>query len=240
MGTIKILDSTTINPITTIGERAGICWGANITDKVKTYNRGLDCLRANHGRTLEFVNIEMIIDGYSARVIREWYTHIGGSPTRLQASTRYINYDNFDFITPTTVKNNKEATEIYERFMNTVTNTLQSLEAVGVPREESAMILPLGMETKIVDKRNLRNLIDMAHQRMCNRAYWEFRELFDDISNALTDYSYEWEYIVENYFVPKCEYLGGCPEKHSCGMYENKQNSLAYAETYDKTEKEQF
>ena len=131
MGTIKILDSTTINPITTIGERAGICWGANITDKVKTYNRGLDCLRANHGRTLEFVNIEMIIDGYSARVIREWYTHIGGSPTRLQASTRYINYDNFDFITPTTVKNNKEATEIYERFMNTVTNTLQSLEAVG-------------------------------------------------------------------------------------------------------------
>ena len=240
MGTIKILDTTTVNPITTIGERAGICWGANITDKVKNYNRGIDCLRANHGRTLEFVNVEMVIDGYSARVIREWYTHIGGSPTRLQASTRYINYDNFDFVTPATVKNNKRATEIYESFMNTVTNTLQSLEAVGIPREDSAMILPLGMKTKIVDKRNLRNLIDMAHQRMCNRAYWEFRELFDDIRNALNNYSYEWKYIVENYFVPKCEYLGECPENHGCGMYENKQNSLAYTETYDKMGKEQF
>ena len=240
MGTIKILDTTTVNPITIIGERAGICWGANITDKVKNYNRGLDCLRANHGRTLEFVNVEMVIDGYSARVIREWYTHIGGSPTRLQASTRYINYDNFDFITPTTVKNSKQATEIYQKFMNNVASTLQELEAVGIPREDSAMILPLGMKTKIVDKRNLRNLIDMAHQRMCNRAYWEFRELFDDIRNALNNYSYEWKYIVNNYFVPKCEYLGECPENHGCGMYENKQNSLAYTETYDKMEKEQF
>ena len=240
MGTIKILDTTTVNPITTIGERAGICWGANITDKVKNYNRGIDCLRANHGRTLEFVNVEMVIDGYSARVIREWYTHIGGSPTRLQASTRYINYDNFDFITPTTVKSSKQATEIYQKFMNNVASTLQELEAVGIPREDSAMILPLGMKTKIVDKRNLRNLIDMAHQRMCNRAYWEFRELFDDIRNALNNYSYEWKYIVENYFVPKCEYLGECPENHGCGMYENKQNSLAYTETYDKMEKEQF
>ena len=240
MGTIKILDTTTVNPIITIGERAGICWGANITDKVKNYNRGLDCLRANHGRTLEFVNVEMVIDGYSARVIREWYTHIGGSPTRLQASTRYINYDNFDFITPTTVKSSKQATEIYQKFMNNVASTLQELEAVGIPREDSAMILPLGMKTKIVDKRNLRNLIDMAHQRMCNRAYWEFHELFDDIRNALNNYSYEWKYIVNNYFVPKCEYLGECPENHGCGMYENKQNSLAYTETYDKMEKEQF
>lgn len=240
MGTIKILDTTTVNPITIIGERAGICWGANITDKVKNYNRGLDCLRANHGRTLEFVNVEMIIDGYSARVIREWYTHIGGSPTRLQASTRYINYDNFDFVIPATIKRDTKATEIYQKFMTNVASTLQELEAVGIPREDSAMILPLGMETKIVDKRNLRNLIDMAHQRMCNRAYWEFRELFDDIRNALSNYSYEWQYIVENYFVPKCEYLGECPENHGCGMYENKQNSLAYTETYDKIGKEQF
>ena len=130
--------------------------------------------------------------------------------------------------------------EIYQKFMNNVASTLQELEAVGIPREDSAMILPLGMETKIVDKRNLRNLIDMAHQRMCNRAYWEFRELFDDIRNALNNYSYEWKYIVENYFVPKCEYLGECPENHGCGMYENKQNSLAYTETYDKMGKEQF
>ena len=87
MGKIILLPETTKNPITLIGERAGICWGADISNKEKNYKRGLDCILSNHGRTLEYVNVEMIIDGYSARVIREWYTHIGGAPTRLQAST---------------------------------------------------------------------------------------------------------------------------------------------------------
>ncbi|MDO4294227.1 MAG: FAD-dependent thymidylate synthase [Eubacteriales bacterium] len=33
------------------------------------------------------------------------------------------------------------------------------------------------METKVVDKRNLRNLLDMSHQRWCNRANWEYRNI---------------------------------------------------------------
>lgn len=92
MGTVIILEETTKNPISLIGKRAGVCWGADITDDTKNYKRGMDCIMSNHGRTLEYVNIEMVINGYSARVIREWYTHLGGSPTRLQASTRYIDY----------------------------------------------------------------------------------------------------------------------------------------------------
>ena len=49
----------------------------------------------------------MVLQGYSARVAREWYTHIGGMPTRLQASTRYIDYEHgFDYIIPPSVENN--------------------------------------------------------------------------------------------------------------------------------------
>ena len=107
MGKVTILPETTRNPISLIGRRAGICWGADITDEQKNYKRGLECLSNNHGRTLEFVNVEAVLDGWSARVIREWYTHIGGSPTRLQASTRYINYSNgFDYIIPSKIQNN--------------------------------------------------------------------------------------------------------------------------------------
>lgn len=97
MGKITILPETTIDPISLMGRRAGICLGKDITDSEKNYKRGLDCIKSNHGRVFEFVNIEAIIEGYSARVIREWYTHIGGSPTRLQSSTRYVNYDNFEY-----------------------------------------------------------------------------------------------------------------------------------------------
>ena len=88
MGTITILPETTKNPITLMGVRAGVCWGSDITDDEKNYKRGMGCIKSDHGRVMEYVNVEMILDGYSARVIREWYTHIGSLPSRLQASTR--------------------------------------------------------------------------------------------------------------------------------------------------------
>jgi thymidylate synthase (FAD) len=102
------------------------------------------------------------------------------------------------------------------------------MEKRGIPREDAAMLLPLGMTTRIVDKRNLRNLIDMSRQRMCSRAYWEFRELFEDICCALKQYgldndSHEWETVVDTQFMPKCEALGYCPEKHGCGKFPKKE-----------------
>ena len=218
MGNVIIIEETSRNPITLMGQRAGVCWGADITDKEKNYKRGLDCLNSGHGRVMEYVNVELILDGYSARVIREWYTHIGGAPTRLQASTRYIKYEDFKYVTPHTVEKNPEAKAIYEEMMGNIASSCKKLEEeLGIPREDAAMLLPLGMETKIVDKRNLRNLVEMSHQRMCTRAFWEYRELMRDICEALRAYSEEWAYLVDNYFMPKCEVTGFCTERKSCG-----------------------
>jgi len=216
MGKITILPETTIDPISLMGRRAGICWGADITDSEKNYKRGLDCIESNHGRVFEFVNIEAIIEGYSARVIREWYTHIGGSPTRLQSSTRYVNYDNFEYIVPKTVQTEEQKTW-YNNAIDTISHALKNLEESGVKREDAAMLLPLGMATKIVDKRNVRNVISMAEQRMCSRAYWEYRELFNEYIKQLKLYSEEWATLIPMVMQPKCETLGYCPEKYSCG-----------------------
>ena len=224
MGTITILSETTKNPITLMGQRAGICWNANVSDDEKNYKRGVDCIKSGHGRVMEYVNVEMVLDGYSARVIREWYTHLGGAPTRLQASTRYINYENFGYIVPNSINRNEEAITIYTRVMKFISAGLQDLDNIGIPREDASMILPLGMTTKIVDKRNLRNIIDMSRQRMCNRAYWEYRELFRDICNALREYSDEWKWIVNNLFHAKCDEVGYCTESKSCGRKQKKEN----------------
>ena len=78
MGKVIVQDFTCKEPITMIGTEAGVCWGADISDQKKNYRRGIDCLESEHGRTFEFPDAYMILDGYSARVIREWYTHIGG------------------------------------------------------------------------------------------------------------------------------------------------------------------
>ena len=105
MGSVKIIEEYTHKkPITMIGRMAGVCYGTNTDDDAKNYQRGLDCLSKMHGRTWEFPDLYIEMDGYSARVFREWYTHIGGAPTRLQASTRYINYaEGFEYFTPPSI-----------------------------------------------------------------------------------------------------------------------------------------
>lgn len=222
MGTVTILETTTRNPITLIGERAGICWGAETNDPEANYKRGWDCITSGHGRTLEFVNVEMVLDGYSARVMREWYTHIGGAPTRLQASTRYIDYGEFDYVTPKSIRDNEQAKERYAYIMNQIKMALFSLEHWGIPREDTAMLLPLGMTTRVVCKHNARNLIDMSRQRECEKAYWEFRDVFRDLKLSLTNYSEEWARLVAKTMHPKCIELGYCPEKHGCGKYKGR------------------
>ena len=112
-------DRTCPDPIRLIGEMAGVCYGADTEDIEKNFKRGINCLKSQHGRTFEFPDVYMILDGYSARVIREFYTHIGGLPTRLQSSTRYIDYskNGFEYITcccsvvPTATKSSSSFTE---------------------------------------------------------------------------------------------------------------------------------
>lgn len=215
-------------------------------DNFFNYRRGVQCIKDGHGRVMELPQVYLTIDGYSARVIREFYTHIAGGPTRLQASTRYINYENFakdqEFIIPESIKkcknvvvddldDTKGLTSAYDMYINcmkTIAYTMDQLDKVyNIPREDIANILPLGMTTKIIVRTNLRNLSDMSHQRLCTRAYWEFRDLMQNIIDELAKYSDEWNDIVKlTYkdrpvaFCRKCEYLGYCNEGKSCGYYD--------------------
>lgn len=226
MGKITILPETTKEPITLMGKRAGICWGADTSNDEKNYKRGMSCVKSNHGRVLEFVNVELVIEGYSAKTIREFYTHIGSLPSRLQESTRYINYSNgkgFDYVIPPSVEKNEKAKAVWVQMMRLINSNIQYLkEECDIPNEDATMLLPLAYETRIVDKRNLRNYIDMSRTRECTRAYWEFRELFKDIKNVLADYSDEWKWIVDNCFHPKCVEYGFCTESKSCGRAKKK------------------
>lgn len=235
-GKVIILSETTDEPLTFAGQCAGLCWKADTTDHTKNYERGLDCLRSGHGRTLEFPQVYMVLDGWSARVIREFYTHIAGGPTRLQASTRYIDYKNFKYVVPPVIKNNHDAWEAFEGTMDEIQMTADYLEHdLGMAREDAGMVLPLAMETKIVVRTNLRHLIDMAKVRMCSRAYWEFRDLMNAIVEALSIYSNEWKFLVEEekVFKPKCDWLGYCDEAKSCGRKIKKSDFQQFIEMAD-------
>ncbi len=125
--------------------------------------------------------------------------------------------DNFDCVIPDSILKDESALANYLLAVKTISETYKELQDIGIPKEDIANILPLVMSTKIVDKRNLRNLVDMSHQRMCSRAYSEYRKMFHDVSTELSKVSDEWKWIIDNLFVPKCEMCGYCTEKHSCG-----------------------
>lgn len=217
---ITILNGTTKNPLETIGERAGICWGGDISDKNKNYKRAIDCILSGHGRVLEYVSIEFVVDEISARAVRELYTHIGGSPTRLQASTRYITYDNFNYYTPT---KNPELKELYEEAMLSISKYHGKLLEAGMSKEDAANLLPLGMTTTVVLKTNLRMIENLMNQRLCTRAYKEMRQFALLLAEELSNVDSQWKSIVSNMFVPKCKKVGYCIENKCCGLTEKKE-----------------
>lgn len=217
--TVTILPETTKKPITLIGQRAAVCWNAKSSPE-KDYKRGVDCIISGHGRVMEFVNIEFIIEEMSARAMRELYTHIAGGPTRLQASTRYIDYSSASYFTPKSL----EGGEVYEEAMETVIDAYNTLCGAGYPKEDVANLLPLGMNSKMVEKCNLRMLQNLMGQRLCSRAYSEMRDFAKTLRDALIKYGdcgsrNEWKEVAENLFVPKCKAVGFCTEtRGSCGL----------------------
>ena len=224
---IELLDGTTENPLQKMGYNAGVCWAAPLDDAEKNRKRAISCIKAGHGRVLEYVDVEMVISGASARCLRELYTHIGGSPTRLQSSTRYVSEEQgFGYYIPPKIENNEELKPIYEEGMETIQKTYNSLMARKATKEDAANILPLGMESKMVWKINLRALINFMNRRLCTRALKEIRDLSIEIKDRLAEKNEEWAWIAENLFVPTCEIykyrnpnLVFCPEQQCCGRH---------------------
>ena len=202
-------------PITLIGECVGNCYGSDTTDAAKNYKRGKQCIMDGHGRVEEYPDVIFEIDGYSIKVIREFYTHIVGV-TRTQESTRYVNMKERGYFIPPVFSRNVNASYHYRKCMDDCFEAYEKLVELGVPKEDASMVLPLGMLTKCVVKMNVRALLNMAQVRMCTRAYHEFRKLMDEIKDELSELSPEWKEIAAM-MRPKCEVIGYCEEHHSCG-----------------------
>lgn len=209
---IQILNDTTENPLQLIGKIASICWNSEISDKNKNIKRAKSCIASGHSRVEEWVNIDLVISGYSARCIRELMRHIIGTSV-LQESTRYVDCSNIGYYNPID-DNSKQSFDI---FMHKTFENYGDLISCGVSKENAANILPLGMHSKVVVKFNLRALVHFMNMRLCTRAYKEIRQLANEIKTELSKLDEEWKWICDNLFVPNCEVIGYCIEEHCCG-----------------------
>lgn len=208
--------SHTQNPLSLMGECASICWDSKPSAEI-----GKHCMDVGHGRVSEYVEVLLEISDVSIKVGREIYTKQAGN-SKLQSSTRYINYEDFGYVVPNSIKSNPIAKEIYDKHMEDTSETYQRLLDLGIPKEDVSQISPLGMETKIVLKINLRSLIDMFEQRLCARAYHEYRVIMVMIKDLLSELDDEWKWICDNHIKVKCDKLGYCPEQKSCGRHKRR------------------
>lgn len=224
MRKIVIDEHTPKDPLTLIGQMVGPCYGSDTSDSEKNKKRGIQCIKDGHYRVLEYATVWFTVSGYSARWVREFYTHIGGSPTRTQASTRYIDEGDFDYYTPPSIDRNSGAKMEYELAMTSIKLAYKRLVDLGIPKEDAANILPLGMSTTVSCHFNARTLMTMTEQRLCNRALLEYREFMRDFLNELSNYSDEWKELCDLVMKCKCDKVGWCEEKFSCSKYPKKED----------------
>lgn len=119
---------------------------------------------------MEYVDIEVVISDCSARCMREIYTHIAGA-SRLQSSTRYVSEeDGFDYYIPPKIDNDLNKKTIFTDTMANIQNGYNGLLEIGATKEDAANLLPLGMDSKMVWKINLRSLVNFMNKRLCTRA----------------------------------------------------------------------
>lgn len=175
---------------------------------------------------MEYVDIELVLSEASARMMREIYTHIAGA-TRLQSSTRYVSEEEgFGYYIPPKIASTDQANDSFIETMKHIQNGYNDQLSMGTAKEDAANLLPLGMESKMVWKINLRSLVNFMNQRLCSRALKEIRDFANELKKMLHSKNEEWAWIADCLFVPKCEiykYLNPtlvfCPESQCCGRH---------------------
>ena len=221
---IKVLNHTKC-PLTQLVIAAAICYNTELKDNEHPKRIALQCIKSGHTRVMEFADITLEIDGYSARVMREFFRHVIGT-SFLQASTRYIEYDNFEYYKPNFA--NEEVQEEYDKVMKSIMTFYETTLEKAKDKEQKEKykehlgnVLPLAMHSKVVVKINARALAHLFNLRMCNKAYVEFRRLCVELKRTIERLDNEWCILLsQDIMQTKCVKDGRCTESKSCGFYE--------------------
>ena len=184
----------TDNPIETIASIASICYDSDPKNPMGLVKH---LYRNGHHSVFEHIYFTFKIEGISRACSHQLVRHRMCAFT--QRSQRYCSEDGFGFVTPPTIHDDPSSEFNYRKVMNRVQDTYTGLTKMGeIPNEDARFLLPNACETSLFLSCNLRELIHIANERLCNRAQWEIRELVTQMRN-LVDENLRWM------LVPKCQ-----------------------------------
>lgn len=169
-------------------------------------------IKSGHLSTTEHVYFTFGIEGISRVLSHQLVRHRIASFN--QQSQRYVKFkENYDYIIPDSIKNNKKINKKYSSFISDIHKFYEEMLAQGIEAEDARYILPNSSETKMIATMNARELLHFFTVRCCKRAQNEIREL---AILMLKEAKKAAPVIFEN-AGPNCLRIS-CPEgKYSCG-----------------------
>lgn len=150
-------------------------------------------LSRHHWGILEHLDFHFVIRGISRACSHQLVRHRLASYA--QQSQRYVDKGDFHYIVPDSIRNNPEALALYRQTMDELGTRYEQLQALlhgAYPdlanedvNQDARFVLPNACETEMVMKLNGRQVIEIAQKRLCSRAQWEIRALFEQIRALL-------------------------------------------------------
>lgn len=202
------------NPLSVCERAASVCYDSRPTS---IYAIAKSCMRSGHMSVMEHISFTFHISGVSRALLAQLsrHRHISLSVR----SQRYCNESLFAAVYPKSVYAVEGADwGVYDEALGTANQAYCALVNRGVPAEDARMILPNACFTEMYLTANARSLIEMSHTRLCTRAQWEIREMFEEIKSAVEPVCPE----VAGWMRPKCEEDPEhpfCTEEKCCGRH---------------------
>ena len=132
-----------------------------------------------------------------------------------QQSQRYVSLKKLDYVTPFTISTHQQIRAKYDEAVQAAHQLYGEMLEAGIPAEDARYVLPQAIETQLVMTMNARELMHACSLRLCDRAQWEIRELFERIKTEVEKVAP----FIGAELKPKCYDLGYCNERESCGLF---------------------
>ncbi len=170
-------------------------------------------VQSGHHSVLEHVSFTFAVEGISRTASHQLVRHRLASYS--QQSQRYVRGP-FPYITPASWERaGDDLLPRYHQMMAVLDRLYQEALDAGIPPEDARFILPQAVSTQLVLTMNLRELVHVVGIRTCVRAQWEIRRLFNRVKEVVT----EVDPFLGGLLQIKCDRLGYCDERKTCGRY---------------------
>ena len=136
-------------------------------------------IKSGHESVVEHSQATFRISGVSRAFSHQLVRHRIASYS--QVSQRYTSSDNFPFVIPSSIDKNEEAFQVYDKAMCDLRIAYAKLIELGIPKEDSRMLLPNACCTEIVVTMNFRAMRNFFKLRLDKHAQWEIRTVANEM-----------------------------------------------------------